>query len=548
MDLAAATPAVASTYVWMTGPKPPAHKRMSTAAQGACDGLFDRKYPTFKNGRLPGSDDEIKAMLDYFTIKFTQVSARLRKWRQLRHVGLPALNLGSVERDEVKADIEERISDGVELVTSLLEALARDPIMEEDAELKAVLSWVADHDSAQSTLCSLSTQWVSLVLVHTASAFTAVKALELELLEQRSKCRFIVASEFCMLFPGSFAVPVPKRRLFFWLAETRLFDLFAGALRDDEHPNLVVPAASSLPEADLHWLGPLLAYLAGWLLRQVDLALQSAACPPNKAFWVSWRSSNTVTVSEADGVPLSLIQSRSRGGLLLPSLPLYAFVSHVEFACMATLSESALFVHGQTHVRKVREAILASGHIRASFVTTTKYARDMAVESGRCTEDDTTDLLRYVIEAWFRMRGPDFVVKIRKKLTISQQQKSVSLRAGLAVAASTVKPPLEHNSARGGPAAAAEEAGNSRADFEELDDLLGSEDMLHVIEEFEADCDTPFEREHETHLFADAAAQAASEANADIIAHLDVSGGAAMSLDGIEPLAPAGAEEAFEEP
>jgi hypothetical protein len=146
------------------------------------------------------------------------------------------------------------------------------------------------------------------------------------------------------------------------------------------------------------------------------------------------------------------------------------------------------------------------------------------------------------------MRGPDFVVKIRKKLTISQQQKPVSLRAGLAVAASTVKPPLEHNSARGGPAAAAEEAGNSRADFEELDDLLGSEDMLHVIEEFEADCDTPFEREHETHLFADAAAQAASEANADIIAHLDVSGGAAMSLDGIEPLAPAGAEEAFEEP
>ena len=539
MDIAAATPAAAPAYVWMTGPVPSAQKRMSPAAQEACDGLFDRKYAAFKNGRLPRSDDEIKALLVYFKIKFTQVSARLRKWRQLRNVALPALNLGLGENDEVRADIEERIGDGAELVTALFETLTHDPVMEEDPDFKDVLSWADGDDAAKSTLCSLLAQWVSLVLVHTASAFTAVGALELEFHQQRSKCRLVMADEFCGLFPGSFAVSVPKRRLFFWLAETRLFGIFADALRDDEHPALVVPAASPLPEADSHWLGPLLAYLAGWLLRQVDLALQSAACPLNKAFWVSWRSSNTVTESDAVGVPLSLIQYRSRGGLLIPSFPLYAFVSHVEQACMANLSEIALFVRGQTHVRKVWEAILVSSHIRASFVSTTKYARDMAVASGRRTEDDTTDLLSYIIEAWFRMRGPDFVVKIRKKLHISQHQKSVSLRAGLAAAAPRLEPRLEPNSARGGPPSAAEEA-----DFKELDGLLGSEDMLNIIEEFEADCDTPLDREHETHLFADAAAQAASDASAEITANLNVAGGAAMSLDGIEPPAPAGAEEA----
>ena len=182
---------------------------------------------------------------------------------------------------------------------------------------------------------------------------------------------------------------------------------------------------------------------------------------------------------------------------------------------------------------------MVSSHIRASFVSTTKYARDMAVASGRRTEDDTTDLLSYIIEAWFRMRGPDFVVKIRKKLHISQHHKSVSLRAGLAAAAPRPEPRLEPNSARGGPPSAAEEA-----DFKELDGLLGSEDMLNIIEEFEADCGTPLDREHETHLFADAAAQAASDASAEITANLNVAGGAAMSLDGIEPPAPAGAEEA----
>ena len=55
MDIAAATPAAAPVYVWMTGPAPSAQKRMSSAAQEACDGLFDRKYAAFTIGRLPGT-------------------------------------------------------------------------------------------------------------------------------------------------------------------------------------------------------------------------------------------------------------------------------------------------------------------------------------------------------------------------------------------------------------------------------------------------------------------------------------------------------------
>ena len=130
------------------------------------------------------------------------MSARLRKWRQLRNVALPAPNLGLGERDEVRGDIEERIGDGAELVTALFETLTRDPVMEEDPDIKDVLSWADGDDTAKSTLCSLLAQWVSLVLVHTASAFKAVGALELEFHQQRSKCRLVMTDEFCRLFPG----------------------------------------------------------------------------------------------------------------------------------------------------------------------------------------------------------------------------------------------------------------------------------------------------------------------------------------------------------
>jgi hypothetical protein len=41
----------------------------------ACDGLFERKYATFKNGRLPGSDAEIKDMTAFFSINiFASIS------------------------------------------------------------------------------------------------------------------------------------------------------------------------------------------------------------------------------------------------------------------------------------------------------------------------------------------------------------------------------------------------------------------------------------------------------------------------------------------
>ena len=69
MDNAASEPNEIIEYLWMLGVPLPAQRRMSTVAQEACDGLFERKYATFKNGRLPGSDAEIKAMTAFFSIK-----------------------------------------------------------------------------------------------------------------------------------------------------------------------------------------------------------------------------------------------------------------------------------------------------------------------------------------------------------------------------------------------------------------------------------------------------------------------------------------------
>jgi hypothetical protein len=517
---------------------------MSTAAQEACDGLFERKYATFKNGRLPGSDAEIKAMEAFFSIKFVHISARLLKWRKLKQVVLPALNLGSHERGEVQADIENRI-DGANLVSEVLELLVSDLAVKEDVELEALRICVEASDVVQDVLCAMVTQWTVDVLLCTAEKFTRVNSLELELMAKRRLCRSRAADEFASSIPASSAVPVSKFRLFFWLLERRLWDLFSAALRDSEHPVLVVPAAAPLPEADVHWLGPLLAYLAGWLLRQIDLALRSAVCPPNKTFWVAWRSSNSVTESEAEGVPLGMIKIESRGGLLLPSPELNDFVRHLECACSALLSEDAVLLRGQRHVREVQESIIASAHIRASFVATTKHARSLAAISGRRTEDDTTDLLRYAVEAWFRMRGPDFVVKTRKRhnIRISQQSKSVSLRAALAVAASAA-PIAKPKRALSPPALAAEEAAPSSSNFDFLDDFLGSEDMALLVESFESDCSMPFERPEEP---LDTAELDSNREFAENEEKFIAAGGSAMAMDGIRASYEEGEEEEEEE-
>ena len=63
-----------------------------------------------------------------------RLSARLLKWRKLKQVALPALNLGSHERGELQADIENRI-DGADLVSEVLELLVG------DLAVKRTLSW-----------------------------------------------------------------------------------------------------------------------------------------------------------------------------------------------------------------------------------------------------------------------------------------------------------------------------------------------------------------------------------------------------------------------
>ena len=163
------------------------------------------------------------------------------------------------------------------------------------------------------------------------------------------------------------------------MLERRLWDCFATVLRADEHPVLIVPTSQPLfPAADLGWLGPLVAYLAGWLLRQTELTIKSCATPPNKGFWAAWVFENAVTsegADEAQGVPMSLIRSRSKGGLKMPSLKLYEFVVHVETECLFLLSESMLFQHGQTLLRPFFSQHASVSHSFEPLVTRGPWRR-----------------------------------------------------------------------------------------------------------------------------------------------------------------------------
>ena len=116
-----------------------------------------------------------------------RLSARLLKWRKLKQVALPALNLGSHERGELQADIENRI-DGADLVSEVLELLVGDLAVKEDVELEALRVCVVASDEVQDVLCAMVTKWTADVLLCTAEKFTRVNSLELELMAKRRLC------------------------------------------------------------------------------------------------------------------------------------------------------------------------------------------------------------------------------------------------------------------------------------------------------------------------------------------------------------------------
>ena len=97
-------------YAWTTaGAKPTPQLRMSPAANAACDDFFTRKHRSFTNGRLPRADDEVKALMGYFSVKTSQIANRLRNWKVANSIPGSVLNLGSQYRAGVEADLEERI-------------------------------------------------------------------------------------------------------------------------------------------------------------------------------------------------------------------------------------------------------------------------------------------------------------------------------------------------------------------------------------------------------------------------------------------------------
>lgn len=116
------------------------HKRLATS--------FERKYDTFKNGRLPASEDEVKDLMAHFNIQFCRNTSRLLNWRKLKEISSCELNLGLEERCEVQEDIEDRI-DGPDLVSKVLELLASNLAIEKDVELETLRVIVLAYDVSE---------------------------------------------------------------------------------------------------------------------------------------------------------------------------------------------------------------------------------------------------------------------------------------------------------------------------------------------------------------------------------------------------------------
>jgi hypothetical protein len=175
---------------------------MSPAANAACDDFFTRNHRSFTNGRLPRADDEVKALMDYFSIKTTQISNRLRKWKVANSIAGSVLNLGSQHRAGVEEDLEERIGDGEDCVVEVLEGLRQDPALENDTDLEAARVAAEASDEVLTFLCGIIVAWCALVLEFSAKGVNSTGVLELQLTEKRFTTRQNNAGLFASLMTG----------------------------------------------------------------------------------------------------------------------------------------------------------------------------------------------------------------------------------------------------------------------------------------------------------------------------------------------------------
>jgi hypothetical protein len=222
---------------------------------------------------------------------------------------------------------------------------------------------------------------------------------------------------------------IDNARRFTRYVDDKLFKLWCDRIRDFDVEEIVISPDVN-PAADVDPVTfPIVYYISGWVLCAIRKFSDRRRCRVLTAF----HASNMIAGDETKGLPDELVRLRTRGGLVFASRMFYSLMLVIEGAYTRYCTLASLAIHGAGLVQKVHTALQRSARARYLFqacASRAKVAADVDVD----VDSILDDLFAFLLKAFLRMRGKDFVRSAASSLKKKVASKTLSTRQSVAAA------------------------------------------------------------------------------------------------------------------
>ena len=403
--------------------------RITAAAKNELYEFFAKSVTGWTSKGLPRErvDPGLDKLLTKLGLQRSQASRQLMAFKKAR--GMMPLSFNA-SADEINASLTSRVG-GVEAVVSeVLDTFVETSYCTVEAQHPARTAEPASclfracRDAAQPHVQSLLTKFIFAIATCSAKSWGAVDSMMLQLTCRRSQIRdeakehFATDDRILAETRRYYVAGYPGAELLFCSLEMHAYQVLTEALADHERPFL--SAADPLPPTDpKDPRAGLLYYLAGWLCYKVKRFVNAA---PQQPFWSAWLASTTLTLERAQqsSLPWQLTaalaakrSARYRKSQLVEyaSRELFDFAWAVEATYVKLLTTTNFVAYGSDLVNSVRSAILKHEPTTCLFKKT--IAASLHVQAA---EGAVHNLMQYLLAAYHRMRGRDFVKSLMSTL------------------------------------------------------------------------------------------------------------------------------------
>jgi hypothetical protein len=223
-----------------------------------------------------------------------------------------------------------------------------------------------------------------------------------------------------------------------------LFDLFDRALAFEFRQcfsnaalcALSIPDLTSLP-AQSPGVSAVIYYISGFELSA--LVTRASKNDTHKTLFTAFSACHTLNMTDAvaQNLPVSLVQSRSRGSLLYASEDFFDFVVLAEKAFSSLLTMENIIAHGARLVSRAHELVMNNELVVEAFENCMLPVLEDAASKSGIQFIDSTPLFVQLLKTYVRMRGKDFVKTLVDRLKLKQAAAVANTtRSKLAAAAS----------------------------------------------------------------------------------------------------------------